>query len=185
MGRQFSANSGHPGPSEVAPVVVHAIRSSCSSSARLVNGLPMVSSGITRRSLRLGIDSQDTGGPAAHARAQAASAGPGMKDEVCEVVITGPSQEWVTAFTRQLVDQRLAACGHSIDLIRSIYRWEDTVHDETEARVALHTRRSLVPAIVIRANQDHPYDIPCVIALPIVDGNPGYIDWVLRETAND
>jgi periplasmic divalent cation tolerance protein len=107
-----------------------------------------------------------------------------MNEEVCEVVITGPSQQWVTEFTRQLVDHRLAACGHSIDLIRSIYRWQDTVHHETEARVALHTRRSLVSAIVGRANQDHPYDVPCVIALPIVDGNPAYIDWVLRETAN-
>ena len=107
-----------------------------------------------------------------------------MNDEVCEVVITGPSQEWLATFTRQLVDDRLAACGHIIPAIRSIYRWEGTVHDEPEARVALHTRRSLVSAIVDRANRDHPYDVPCVIALPIVDGNPAYVDWVLRETAN-
>jgi len=107
-----------------------------------------------------------------------------MNDEVCEVVITGPSQEWVATFTRQLVDDHLAACGHTISEIRSTYRWQDAVHDETEARVALHTRRSLVPAIVDRANRDHPYDVPCVIALPIVEGNPAYVDWVLDETAN-
>jgi len=107
-----------------------------------------------------------------------------MNDEVCEVVITGPSQEWVATFTRQLVDDRLAACGHIITEIRSIYRWEGSVHDETEARVALHTRRSLVSAIVDRANRDHSYDVPCVIALPIVDGNLAYVDWVLGETAN-
>jgi periplasmic divalent cation tolerance protein len=105
-------------------------------------------------------------------------------DQACEVVITGPSQEWVATFTRQLVDDHLAACGHTIQVIRSIYRWEDTVHDETETRVAIHTRRSLVSAIVDRANRDHPYDVPCVIAVPIVDGNPAYVDWVLRETAN-
>jgi periplasmic divalent cation tolerance protein len=108
-----------------------------------------------------------------------------MNDEVCEVVITGPSKEWVATFTRQLVDDHLAACGHIIIEIRSIYRWEGSVHDEPEARVALHTRRSLVSAIVDRANRDHPYDVPCVIALPIVDGNHAYVDWVLRETAND
>jgi periplasmic divalent cation tolerance protein len=107
-----------------------------------------------------------------------------MNDEICEVVITGPSQEWVAAFTRQLVDDRLAACGHIIPVIRSIYRWEDNVHDETEARVALHTRRSLVSAVVDRANRDHPYDVPCVIAVPIFDGNPAYVDWILGETAN-
>jgi periplasmic divalent cation tolerance protein len=57
------------------------------------------------------------------------------------------------------------------------------VHYETEARVALHTRRSLVFAIVDRSNRDHPLDVPCVIAVPI-DGNPADVDWVLRETAN-
>ena len=106
-----------------------------------------------------------------------------MNDEVCEVVITGPTQEWVATFARHLVDDRLAACGHIINAIRSIYRWKGSVHDETEARVALHTRRSLVSAIVDRASRDHPYDVPCVIAVPIIDGNPAYVDWVLRETA--
>lgn len=108
----------------------------------------------------------------------------GLKDQVCEVVITGPSQEWVATFTRQLVDDHLAACGHISNVIRSIYRWDGRVHDETEARVALHTRRSLVSAIVDRANRDHPYDVPCVIAVPIVDGNTAYVDWILRETAD-
>ena len=106
-------------------------------------------------------------------------------NEVCEVVVTGPSQEWVATFTRQLVDDHLAACGHIINEIRSIYRWEGSVYDETEVRVALHTRRSLVQTIVDRANRDHPYDVPCVIALPVVGGNLAYVDWVLRETAND
>jgi periplasmic divalent cation tolerance protein len=112
------------------------------------------------------------------------SCGTSVNDEVCEVVVTGPSQEWAARFTRLLVDEHLAACGHITNEIRSIYHWEDTVHDETEARVALHTRRSLVTAIVDRANRDHPYDVPCVIAVPIVDGHPAYLDWVLRETAN-
>ena len=69
--------------------------------------------------------------------------------------------------------------------IRSIYRWEGTVHDEPEARVALHTRASLVPRIVERADTEHPYDVPCVIALPVVDGNPAYVAWVLKETSGD
>jgi periplasmic divalent cation tolerance protein len=106
-----------------------------------------------------------------------------MNEEVCEVVITGPTQEWVATFTRQLVDDHLVACGHIINLIRSIYRWEGGVHDETEARVALHTRGSLVSTIVDRANLDHPYDVPCVIAVRIVEGNPAYVEWVLSETA--
>lgn len=105
-----------------------------------------------------------------------------MTDEVCEVVITAPDAEWLALFTRRLVDERLAACGHNVAVIRSIYRWEGTVYDKPEARVALHTRRSLVAAIVERANTEHPYEVPCVIATDIVAGNPTYVRWILDET---
>jgi periplasmic divalent cation tolerance protein len=102
--------------------------------------------------------------------------------QVCEVVITADDADWLADFTRELVEDRLAACGQNIAAIRSIYRWDGTLQDEREARVALHTRTSLVPAIVEKANRDHPYDVPCVIAMPVVAGNHSYLDWVLAET---
>ena len=105
-----------------------------------------------------------------------------MDEEFCEVVITADEAGWLAGFTRTLVEERLAACGHVIPAIRSLYRWEGAVHDEPEARVALHTRRSLVDAIVERTRELHPYDVPCVIALPLVDGNPAYLDWLAAET---
>ena len=105
-----------------------------------------------------------------------------MTDEICEVVITGPDAGWLAEFTRALVADRLAACGQNTTAIRSIYRWQGTIEDVVEARVALHTRRDLVAAIVERADRDHPYDVPCVIALPIVDAAPAYAQWVLDET---
>ena len=106
-------------------------------------------------------------------------------DEVCEVIITGPNADWLATFTRSLVTDRLAACGQNFANIRSIYRWHGAVEDEPEARVALHTRRALVDAIVERAERDHPYDVPCVIAIPLVGGNPAYIQWVRDETTSD
>jgi len=104
-------------------------------------------------------------------------------DEECsEVVVTAADADWLAGFTRTLVEERLAACGHVIAPIRSIYRWQGAVQDETEARVALHTRRSLVPAVIERTQELHPYDIPCVIALSLTDGDPGYLRWVVGET---
>jgi periplasmic divalent cation tolerance protein len=107
-----------------------------------------------------------------------------IPEQVCEVVITAGTAEWLAAFTRKLVERRLAACGQNIAAIRSIYRWQGAVEDEGEARVALHTRLSLVPSIVAMADEEHPYDVPCVIALPVVAGNPRYIEWVLAETSS-
>ncbi len=105
-----------------------------------------------------------------------------MDEECCEVVVTAADTDWLAGFTRTLVEERLAACGHVIGPIRSVYRWQGAVHDEPEARVALHTRRSLVPAVVARTAELHPYDIPCVIALSLKDGNPEYLRWIVDET---
>ena len=105
-----------------------------------------------------------------------------MDEEFCEVVVTAADGDWLAGFTRTLVEERLAACGHHVMPIRSVYRWDGQVHDETEARVALHTRRSLVPAVVARAKELHPYAVPCVIALPLVGGNPAYLAWIAAET---
>ena len=105
-----------------------------------------------------------------------------MEEDVCEIVVTGGDAEWLSGYTRTLVEERLVACGHQITAIRSVYRWEGAVHDDPEARVALHTRRSLVPEVVARTAELHPYDVPCVIALPIVGGDPEYLRWVVRET---
>jgi periplasmic divalent cation tolerance protein len=106
----------------------------------------------------------------------------GRVEDCCEVVVTGADADWLAGYTRTLVEERLAACGHQLAAIRSVYRWEGEVHDEPEARVALHTRRSLVPAIVARTAELHPHDVPCVIALPLVDGSPDYLRWVVAET---
>lgn len=114
-----------------------------------------------------------------HARARKIGA---VDEECCEVVVTAADAAWLADFTKTLVEERLAACGHVSERIRSIYRWAGAVHDGGEARVALHTRRSLVAAIVDRANELHPYDVPCVIATPLVGGNPDYLRWVVDET---
>jgi periplasmic divalent cation tolerance protein len=105
-----------------------------------------------------------------------------MNTDICEVVVTAGDAEALATLTRTLVDERLAACGQNIASIRSIYRWEGAVQDDPEARVALHTRRALVPELVERVKALHSYDVPCVIALPVVAGNPAYIEWVLAET---
>jgi periplasmic divalent cation tolerance protein len=106
----------------------------------------------------------------------------GVDTDVVEVVVTGPDADWLAGCTRTLVEERLAACGHQSAAIRSVYRWQGAVHDEPEARVALHTRRSLVPALAARTRELHPYDVPCVIALPVVGGDPDYLRWVVAET---
>jgi periplasmic divalent cation tolerance protein len=104
-------------------------------------------------------------------------------DGLCEVILTAPDADWLADLTHQLVEDRLAACGHVIAAIRSIYRWEGGVHDEPEDRVALDTRLSLVPEIIDRTKVEHPYKVPSIAALPITGGSPEYSQWIRDETS--
>ena len=101
---------------------------------------------------------------------------------VIVVFSTFPSEDKAADIARTLVSEGLAACANLVPPVRSIYRWQGELHDDREARVALHTRRSLVAAIAERTQELHPYDIPCVIALSLAGGSPAYLRWILEET---
>ena len=103
------------------------------------------------------------------------------EQNLCEVIITAPDEARLAGFTRRLVEHRLAACGHHSP-IRSIYTWDGSIHDTHETRVALHTQAARVEAIIDAVNAEHPYQVPCVVSMPITNANPGYRDWVLDAT---
>jgi periplasmic divalent cation tolerance protein len=106
-----------------------------------------------------------------------------MTEPICEVIITADDHDWLVSFTRALVQERLVACGQHIAPVRSIYRWDGTIHDDLEMRVALHTRASLVEEVIERTRRAHPYDVPCVLAFVVEAGNSDYIKWVIAETS--
>ena len=105
-----------------------------------------------------------------------------MDEAICEVVIMADDEGWLHDFTRALIRDRLVACGQHVTPVRSIYLWQGAVEESRETRVALHTRAGLVPAVIERTRAEHPYAVPCVFALPIVDVNPDYSAWVLTST---
>ena len=101
--------------------------------------------------------------------------------ELCEVIITAPDPEWAATFTRTLVESRLAACGHQRP-IRSIYRWDGAIHDNTETRIELHTQLALVNKIMQLTHDAHPYEVPCFLVQPIASASPDYRAWVIDCT---
>jgi periplasmic divalent cation tolerance protein len=103
-------------------------------------------------------------------------------EELADVTVTAADEDWLAEFTRRLVADRLAACGNIVPRVRSIYSWDGELEDDSEALVILHTRKSLVPAVIQRAREEHPYDVPQVIALPVAAANPDYVDWLLGAT---
>jgi periplasmic divalent cation tolerance protein len=102
--------------------------------------------------------------------------------DLCEVVITAPDPEWLRAFSRQLVEDRLCASAHNFQPVQSIYRWQGNIHERQEGRVSLHTSRARVPEIVDRAKRQHPYQVPGISVRAIDGGNPEYLSWIAEET---
>ena len=106
-------------------------------------------------------------------------------DDLCEVIVTAPDGAWLEDLCRQLVSNRLASSAHVVHNVRSIYQWQGDVHETTEARAFLRSRARLVDALTAYVVERHPYDVPNVTALPIIAGNPDYLDWIRTETRAD
>lgn len=99
------------------------------------------------------------------------------------VYMTASSDDEAIRIGRALVEERLAACANILPGMRSLYWWDGRVQDGKETVLIVKTRAASVPALTERVKALHSYSVPCVVALPIVTGNPAYLDWLLGETA--
>lgn len=83
---------------------------------------------------------------------------------------------------RELVESRLAACVNVIDSVNSMYWWKGKVQDESEAVLIAKTKDSLAGELIAKVKSLHSYSCPCVVVLPVLDGNPDFLKWVEDET---
>ena len=95
------------------------------------------------------------------------------------VLVTAPTPDRAAEIARALVEERLAACGNVLSGLRSVYRWEGRVQEDAEALLVLKTTRARFEALRARVLALHPYEVPEVIALPIVAGHDAYLDWIV------
>ena len=101
--------------------------------------------------------------------------------DVVTVLMTAPGIAEAEEVVRRLVEERLTACGNILPGAVSIYQWEGEVHRDEESVVILKTVRDLLPRMLQRAEQLHPYDVPELLVLDVVDGAGAYLEWVRRE----
>ena len=93
------------------------------------------------------------------------------------VLITHPA-EGAEAFARSLVERRLAACVNLVG-VRSVYRWEGAVESDAEQLLLVKTRAELWPKLERVLAEDHPYDVPEMVALEPTAVEARYLDWLL------
>ncbi len=104
-----------------------------------------------------------------------------MSDHIV-VLSTVPYEQKGWEIGRTLVQERLAACVTVSAVCRSFYWWENSISDEKECLLFIKTKSALYPQLEVRLKQIHPYTVPEIIALPIVQGSESYLKWINKET---
>lgn len=98
------------------------------------------------------------------------------------VYMTAESKQEAEAVGKSLVEEKLAACVNIIDRMESMFWWEGEVQKDNEVVLIAKTKDSLVPELVNKVKSIHSYSVPCVLALPVSDGNQAFLDWIVEET---
>ena len=102
--------------------------------------------------------------------------------EFVVVLVTVASADEAARIGRTLVDERLIACANVVGPVRSIYRWHEAIEDASEHLLLLKARAADVGALGERVRALHSYEVPEVIALPLVAGSPAYLAWLTTAT---
>ena len=100
------------------------------------------------------------------------------------VMMTTDSEEQAETIAKTLLEERLIACANLVGGVRSLYRWEGNVCDDREVLLFCKSRRSLFSRLSERVKSIHSYDVPEIIALPLVEGWQPYLEWLEQETTS-
>jgi periplasmic divalent cation tolerance protein len=105
-----------------------------------------------------------------------------MKEFVPVVIlITASIDEEAEKIANRLLTQRKAACVNIIPKVRSLFWWKGELDSADEAVLIVKSKASLIDEIVSLVKEAHSYEVPEVIALPLIGGNPDYLSWMRDE----
>jgi periplasmic divalent cation tolerance protein len=108
-----------------------------------------------------------------------------MSDEARQVVTAIGSRAEAAELAHAAVRARLAACAQVSGPVESTYWWHGELQTATEWLVTLKTTAGRYEALEAHLRERHPYEVPEIVCVPIVAGNPGYLQWLVDETRGD
>jgi periplasmic divalent cation tolerance protein len=94
------------------------------------------------------------------------------------VFCTVPDEKSALLISRTIVEEQLGACSSVIPGIESLYSWKSTIQQEQEFLLIIKTRSDLFDKLQEKILKIHPYEVPEIIAFPIIKGNPEYLKWI-------
>ncbi len=104
------------------------------------------------------------------------------KREMCALaMVTAPNLKTARKLAKSALTAKLVACANLVSKIESHYWWNGAIEHGPEVLVLLKTRRSKLSALEKLIIEEHPYDTPEFVIIPITRGNKRYLDWISRS----
>lgn len=98
------------------------------------------------------------------------------------IYCTVPDKRVAKEIAKQIVKHHLAACVSAVDRVESIFSWDGEIEKEKEVMLMIKTLRPNFENIKDLITDLHPYNVPEIIAVPIVDCSKEYLQWLVHET---
>jgi periplasmic divalent cation tolerance protein len=105
-----------------------------------------------------------------------------MSDTEVRVVLCSCPPDHAERIARTVLDERLVACVNVVSGVKSLYWWKDAIEADSESILVIKTPTAQYQKLEQRLQEIHPYDVPEVLSLDVVDGSRSYISWV-RDVA--
>ncbi|MDR1242585.1 MAG: divalent-cation tolerance protein CutA [Deltaproteobacteria bacterium] len=94
------------------------------------------------------------------------------------IYVTAANRAEAEKIARVLLEERLIACSNLVDHVQSCFWWQENLDRASEVLCIFKSLRKNFSAINKRIKELHSYETPCVVALPIIDGNPDFLEWI-------
>ena len=94
------------------------------------------------------------------------------------VLVTTPDEDTARSISEVLVKDNLAKCVNIIKEVKSVFHWEGKIDQEKEALMIIKTKKENFKSLMEKVKTLHPYTVPEIIALPIVEGSEDYLNWL-------
>ena len=103
-----------------------------------------------------------------------------MTDKIVVLAMASSAEE-AHRIARHLIEQRLAACVNIVPGVKSVYCWQGAIEESSETMLVIKSSRTLFDSLAEAIKSVHSYEVPEVIALPIVVGSEAYMNWLQAE----
>lgn len=104
-----------------------------------------------------------------------------MSDAIV-VLCTCPDNTCARALAQTLLNEKLAACVNLIPQVTSLYCWQGKMEESQEVQLVIKSRRTLFGVLQQRIQTLHPYEVPEILAMPVLNGSPAYLQWLQDQT---